>query len=125
MLPQKMDTVSENLWLLAQEGDPKAQREYGLACLEGKGINSDGPEEGLSFLTKAAEAGDIPAKYFLGEIYRTGQFGGLSCCNCKAEHNYKRAFQLLSQAAQSGHPDAKYSLNLLLLLGGESLQHLP
>lgn len=64
--------------------------------------------EAQKFLSKASEAGDPSAHYYLGIMYLNGQ--GVPA-------NYQEAVRLFSLAAQKNHPGAQIALGVLLIEG--------
>ena len=67
--------------------------DYGLALVE---------------LQPLAEAGDIIAQYYLGEMHLRGR---------GVERDFERAAALYEQAAQFGHPQSQAALGALQMLG--------
>ncbi len=61
----------DDLARAAAEGHPAAMREYGRHFLDG-GMGTTARAAAVPWLRRAAEAGDAPAAYFLGEILRWG-----------------------------------------------------
>ncbi len=87
--------------------DTAAMRNAGLMLRRGQGVKKD-PEEALSMLLRAAEAGLPTAAADAGEMLLYGEAG---------PPDPKAAFPLLTMAAESGHPIAEYELGILYELG--------
>ncbi|MBN2721868.1 MAG: sel1 repeat family protein [Campylobacterales bacterium] len=56
-------------YVLAKDGDPKAQYNIALMSLSGKGTKID-HEEAISWYTKAADQNHAPSQYSLGYMYQ-------------------------------------------------------
>ena len=59
--------ASEHFLIAAEKGDPRAQAEAGMRCLEGVGVDKD-PGKGLVLLEQAAEREDPMALYNLATL---------------------------------------------------------
>lgn len=58
----------------ANAGNPRAMFAYGMHLFQGTG-GSQNIDEGMLWLTKAAEAGVVDSQYNLGQLYETGEGG--------------------------------------------------
>ncbi|WP_420472146.1 hypothetical protein [Brevundimonas sp. FT23042] len=58
----------------ADAGNPRGMFAYGMHLIQGTG-GSQNLDDGLLWLTRAAEAGVVDSQYNLGELYETGQGG--------------------------------------------------
>lgn len=63
--------ISE-LRAIAEKGDTRAQRNLGLAYMDGRGVTKDA-KEAASWFRKAAEKGDVGSQNNLGVMYSSGQ----------------------------------------------------
>lgn len=100
----------ENLDLLllqAEQGDAKAQYEYGTHFMV-YGSPQEDLEKGVSWVRKAAEQGYDNAQYYLGVAYLLGL--GVS-------RDYEEAASLFRKAAEQGNHIAQYLLGDLYLTG--------
>jgi len=102
----KFSQAYNNFQPLAQKGDAEAQRRLGnlmmrCASLEDRAL-------GLSWLNKAADAGDTEAAYTLGTDYMNGT--GVA-------QDDEKAFALVSKAAQAGKMEAQGTLGYLYSSG--------
>jgi TPR repeat protein len=92
---------------LAESGNPEGERSLGQLLMQ----NCTGLQDkatAVTWLTKAADGGDIPAQTMLGDAYMNG--------NGVAQDDGK-AFDLLSKAAAAGNANAQKSLGYLYLSG--------
>lgn len=100
----------ENLDLLllqAEQGDAKAQCEYGMNFFTW-GASQEDYKKAVSWFRKAAEKGYVDAQYFLGIAYERGL--GVS-------RDYEEAASWLRKAAEQGNDMAQYHLGDLYLTG--------
>jgi len=86
----------------------KAWMLLGKCFRDGIGVDAD-PVESMTWLTKAAEAGNGEALYLLGQCYRYGSNG--------VKTDAKRAFELFARAAGRSHPAACTELGNAYVLG--------
>lgn len=81
--------------------DPRGNFLFGYMYLFGKGLDKD-PVKAESYFKRASEAGFNGATFRLGKMYRDGHPGVPKQTNL--------AFQLISQAAENGGPNAQFNL---------------
>lgn len=102
----------ESLKQAAEQGNPDAQLQMGIACLTGEGLREQDVERGRDWLSRAADNGQRDAARFLGMIYLRGM---------DIEADFERAAQLLGRAARAG--DAEAALELAGFYGGARDEH--
>ena len=102
----KFSQAYNNFQPLAQKGDPEAQRRLGILMMRCAGLEDRAL--GLSWLNKAADAGDTEAAYALGIDYMNGT--GVA-------QDDDKAFALVSKAAQAGKMEAQGTLGYLYSSG--------
>ena len=68
--------------------------------LHGKGVEED-HERGVQLVRRAADAGDVYAKFNLARWYTDGRYG---------ERNLSEAFLLLTECANAGHFECQLEL---------------
>lgn len=91
----------------AELGHRAAQFRYGLALLNGRGVAAD-PQDGETWLRRAALGGDALAAAVVGDLYaRTGPL----------PPNYCEAGMWFQRAAEAGHAGAARALGQLYLRG--------
>lgn len=95
-----------NFLPLAQKGDVEAERRLGTLLMRCAG--SEDREMGLSWLGKAAFAGDTQAAYTLGTDYMNGT---------GVPQDDNKAFAFVSKAAQAGMMEAQGTLGYLYSAG--------
>jgi TPR repeat protein len=88
---------------LAIKGDPVAQNQWGYELLNGIGTLQN-IDEGLSWISKAADQGNKKAIYNLAVLHQTGKYTDL---------DLERSFSLMSKAARAGLPEAQTGLGLM------------
>lgn len=100
--------ATEALRSMAESGNPEAMNLYGYLLLSGEeGVERD-PAAGLSWLTKAANAGDVKAASNLGWLFIDGNL---------VEQDYVAGAKWLAKAADAGLPVAQSLLGDLYLEG--------
>ncbi|MCX7380989.1 MAG: tetratricopeptide repeat protein [Alphaproteobacteria bacterium] len=92
----------------AMRGLRAAQARYGLFLLDGRGGTKKDPQEGESWLRRAALQGDIDAAALVGDLYSRG--GDLP-------PNFAEAGMWYRRAAEGGHRAAARALGLMNLNG--------
>ncbi len=92
----------------AVRGLRAAQARYGLFLLDGRGGTTKDPQEGESWLRRAALQGDIDAAALVGDLYARG--GDLP-------PNFAEAGMWYRRAAEGGHRAAARALGLMHLNG--------
>jgi len=100
-------TVVRELFPLAQEGNPRAQRNLGRLYFLGQGVPQD-YAQALTWFRRAADQGDAGAQFNLGVIYDNGQ-GVLQ--------DYAQAGYWYRKAADQGQADAQYNLGAMYEYG--------
>ncbi|MBS0346826.1 MAG: sel1 repeat family protein [Proteobacteria bacterium] len=98
--PGRQDTALTRLTSLAEGGAADARRTLGLALLS----RGDQDGKGLQWLRRAAEDGDVEARFQLGKLYSAGATG--------IPADPARAFAWFSAAGKSGHAGAAYYLGI-------------
>ena len=91
----------------AEKGNRPSQARWGMALLEGHGVEAN-PVEGESWLRRAALAGDPEAAAVVGDLYAKGG---------RLPPNYAEAAIWFRRAAEAGHRGAARALGLLHLTG--------
>jgi len=87
-------------WLpMAQEGNPEAQCQIGVAYLNGTGVSQDFTR-GLYWLVKSADAGYAYARFVLADVFNRGYAG--------QPVNYEKVYYYASLAAASSALPEKY-----------------
>src|SRR5260370_15171328 len=86
----------------ANEGNPVAQSQLGLAYQLGQGVDKD-PYEAIRWYRMAANSGDPLAQNNLGYLYETGAEG---------VKDLVEASKWYARAAVSGNPTSQYNLGL-------------
>lgn len=81
--------------------DPRGNFLFGYMYLFGKGLEKD-PVKAESYFKRASEAGFNGATFRLGKMYREGHPG--------VPKQTSLAFELMSQAAEKGGPNAQFNL---------------
>jgi TPR repeat protein len=81
--------------------DPRGNFLFGYMYLFGKGLEQD-PVKAESYFKRASEAGFNGATFRLGKMYREGHPG--------VPKQTALAYQLISQAAEKGGPNAQFNL---------------
>lgn len=81
----------------AQDGDPKAQFNYGLCLLNGVNINRN-INDGFKWIAKAAKSGSPDALDWLGLVYQEGEY---------VDEDIEYAMRLYYSAAKKGNLHAK------------------
>ena len=81
--------------------DPRGNFLFGYMYLFGKGLDKD-PVKAESYFKRASEAGFNGATFRLGKMYREGHPG--------VPKQTALAFELISQAAEKGGPNAQFNL---------------
>ena len=81
--------------------DPRGNFLFGYMYLFGKGLDKD-PVKAESYFKRASEAGFNGATFRLGKMYREGHPG--------VPKKTALAFELISQAAEQGGPNAQFNL---------------
>ena len=102
----------ESLKQAAEQGQPDAQLQMGIACMTGEGVPAQDVVRGRQWLARAAENGQRDAARFLGIIYLRGM---------DVEADFQKAERLLDQAARAG--DAEAARELAGFLGGARDEH--
>jgi tetratricopeptide (TPR) repeat protein len=97
-VPKSIEEVNRNTMKRIKKNDPDAMAEMGKSHY-GKGEYG----KALEYFTKAAELGDVGAKFCLGGMYQRG------LC---VEKDEKKAVYHYEQAAIGGHPEARGLLAL-------------
>ncbi len=92
---------------LAEQGDVDAERAMGQLLMQNCTGIEDRPA-GLQWLTKAAAAGNVPAKTLLGLAYLTGH---------GVPQDDNKAFAFFSQSAEAGNAVGEMQLGYLYLTG--------
>lgn len=97
--------------LLAQkaaQGDVAAMRSLGFRYLSGEDYTPQDTEQGATWLSRAAEAGDASAAYMLGDYFARQGSGPMS------QQHFRRAFSLYTQrAADPADHEALYCLGYM------------
>jgi uncharacterized protein len=93
---------------LADQGNAKAQALLGTMYENGEGMAQD-LAEGVKWLRKAAEGGEVSAQDYLGVLYATGDSG--------LEQDYSQAAKWYRKAADQGDPHAQNSLGSMYAQG--------
>ena len=89
-----------NIYLeLANNGSIDCQRFIGWMYYTGKGVDKD-LRKASDWFSKAADKGDIEAKYGLGKVYISSE-------------NYSKSLTILLECANQGFPAALYSLGVM------------
>lgn len=96
-------------YVLAKEGDPKAQFNVGLIYAEGKGVNKD-IYQAMEWYKKAAEQGNTAAQYNLSKLISQRP-------DSKDPRAQERVRYWLEKAAEGGRKEAVNDLALLYLKG--------
>jgi dipeptidyl aminopeptidase/acylaminoacyl peptidase/TPR repeat protein len=91
----------------AEEGDPAAQYELGLAYVAGREVGAD-PVEAARWLRRAAEQGHAKAQVRLGDMY--GKGSGVAKDEAEALRWYRRA-------AEHGEAHAEHAIGLVYFWG--------
>ena len=112
----------------ASKSNAKAQYWVGKAYLEGRGVPQS-RATAMSWLQRAAEAGQRDAQSVLAALYLTGAspVAGASVFadEGKTEPNFEQAMRWARPAAEAGAADAQALLAYLLTSGPESMRDLP
>lgn len=98
--PGRQDAALTRLTHLAEGGAADARRALGLALLS----RGNQAGNGLQWLRRAAEDGDVEARFQLGKLYSVGAAG--------APADAARAFAWFSAAGKAGHAGAAYRLGI-------------
>ena len=98
--PGRQDAALARLTNLAEGGTADARRTLGLALLS----RGDQDGKGLRSLRRAAEDGDVEARFQLGKLYSAGAAG--------VSTDAARAFAWFSAAGKAGHAGAAYYLGI-------------
>jgi len=134
----------------AEQGDPKAQFDYGVANYEGKGV-AQNYTEAFKWYQKAAKQGFMPAQVNLGVAYAKGEgvsqnpaeaakwfqkaaeqgdayaqstLGAIYAHGQGVSVNYAEAVKWFQKAAEQGDLNAQYSLGVIYATGiGVSVNH--
>jgi TPR repeat protein len=88
--------------------DPRGNFLFGYMYLFGKGLDKD-PVKAESYFKRASEAGFNGATFRLGKMYREGHPG--------VPKQTALAFELISQAAEKGGPNAQFNLAQMIESG--------
>ena len=96
----------------AELGFRSAQLRFGLALIEGRGIEQD-LAAGETWLRRAAQAGDAEAATLVGDLYSRG---GL------LPPNYAEAVTWYRRAAEAGHAKAARAIGSMYLTGAGQLK---
>jgi TPR repeat protein len=105
--PHRLAAAAEHYRAAAELGHRAAQFHYGLALLQGRGVQSN-PQAGESWLRRAALGGETLAAAMVGDLYaRTSPL----------PPNYCEAGLWFQRAAEGGHPGAARALGQLYLRG--------
>jgi TPR repeat protein/Flp pilus assembly protein TadD len=91
----------------AQMGHRSSQLRWGLALMNGDGVETN-RSEGETWLRRAATAGDPEAAAFIGSLYAAGGI---------LPPNHVEAASWFHRAAEAGHKGAARSLGLLYITG--------
>lgn len=91
----------------AQQGDARAQYDFGLRLAEGRGVSQD-QAGARDWFEKSADAGFAPAQYRLGAFYEKGVFG---------PRDAQKAVDYYQRAAMQGHVRAMHNLAVVLAEG--------
>jgi uncharacterized protein len=94
----------ENLQKKADQGDPKAQYNLGIAYANGQGVSED-QQKAVEYFQKAANQGVLQAQTYLGAAYFLGQGG--------VRQNVQKSIEYYQKAANQGSFPAKKALKLL------------
>jgi TPR repeat protein len=86
----------------AKKGLPEALREVGVHYMQGNGVARN-PEQGVEWVSKAADKGDTPAMIALARAYTVGV--GVNSDLAVAYHWYQKA-------AEAGNAEGQYQLGL-------------
>lgn len=92
---------------LAEQGDPTAQRLYGILVEEGR-VPGTKPEQAVEWYRKAAQQDDLDAAYNLGLTYLEGEIVPV---------DDEAAFVHLWFAAEQGHAPAQEALAMMFTQG--------
>lgn len=98
----KFALAYNNFLPLAQKGDTEAQQHLGNLMM--RCGRPEDRAQGVIWLSKAADAGDIDAAYMLGTIYMNGT---------AVAQDDDKAFAFVSKAAQAGKMEAQGTLGYL------------
>ena len=96
-------------YVLAKEGDPKAQFNVGLIYANGKGVNKD-TYQAMGWYKKAAEQNNTAAQYNLAKLIAQRPDG-------KDPRARKKIVYWLEKAAEGGQKEAMNDLGMLYLKG--------
>jgi len=96
-------------YVLAKDGDPKAQFNVGLIYANGKGVNKDS-YQAMEWYKKAAEQGNSAAQYNLAKLIAQRP-------DSKDPRAMKKIMYWYEKAAESGRKEAVNDLALLYLEG--------
>lgn len=113
--PEKIAEI-EDLKLKAEQGDPVAQNNLGVAYFKGDGVPTD-IEEGVKWYRKAAEQGAAEAQCNLGFTYLNGNENRNMHYSKSIRVDYKEAAVWFQKAAEQGYARAQYGLGCCYLRG--------
>ena len=99
----------------AEDGNAISQYKLGTMYVDGDGTASD-IEEGITWLTKSADAGVVEAQIKLGSLYIEGGV---------VAKDYRTGAEWLRRAADQGHSEAQTDLAMLYYLGQGVPQNYP
>ena len=101
---QSASGPSDGLMRDAQAGNPDSQYKLALRYFEGKGVTRD-DQEGLIWLTKAAQAGHAVSQVSLGLAYREGLYG--------VARDAATALQWIRKSAEAGDAHGQSELGFM------------
>lgn len=101
------DTNMEELQQKANDGDPAAQTQLGVAYARGTGVEMD-QKEAVKWYRKAADQGYVNAQWNLAFRYVRGE---------GVEANNEQAVDYFRLAADQGYPPAEFDLGMMYLQG--------
>ncbi len=97
-------TINE-LKVLAEQGNAKAQCNLGVVYYDGESVVMD-REEALKWFRRSAEQGNLKAQFFVGEYYSQ-----------PGVDEYKEALEWYRKAAEQGYAPAQYKLAVYYFVG--------
>lgn len=101
-------TTIDQLKTMAGQGNGDAMLELGERLVQGQGTAAN-VDEGLSWLTKATDAGKLQGWYDLGFVYANGLVGG--------KPNLTEAMKYFQKGAELGNADCQTSMGMLFQAG--------
>ena len=99
----------DTFYVLAKEGDPKAQFNVGLIYADGKGVNKDS-YQAMEWYRKAADQNNTAAQYNLAKLISQRP-------DSKDPHVVERMLYWYKKAADNGQKEAMNELGLLYFHG--------